>query len=343
MTLTDDLDKQVLLCIQYACQEEGVRIPSKPTFFLLPALLIYSSVEKVATLMGPKFSAGAIVQHLAKLRTKMQEVGLEVPPPLKKGVTTKEASKIYTAPTNKKRKASDGDGFARAIQNANASAMAGGGDADGNSAIPARRGQGRGKKIKKENLSDDEDEEEPELYDSDGDYGTPAPKKKAKRPTKKKTTRKTSNGSVSPGTIKAEPDGPEVKDEDGSPALTTRHVRPNYAELEGGYGGVEDETDDSYEDDGDDAPPSPPGEGHTGIPTPEDDDQKTLVQTPTTPKEKSRAKTPKMEDGDLRLGDDLMGGYFNGHSGFVSLSSQCFLLLPIFPSFQSLPLSTTYR
>ena len=41
-----------------------------------------ATVDRVAELMGPKFSSGAIIQHLAKLRTKMVEAGLDVPPPV---------------------------------------------------------------------------------------------------------------------------------------------------------------------------------------------------------------------------------------------------------------------
>lgn len=44
--------------------------------------------------MGEKFSEGAIVQHLAKLRAKMVELNMKVPPPLKRGVVN-IPSKIY--------------------------------------------------------------------------------------------------------------------------------------------------------------------------------------------------------------------------------------------------------
>ena len=83
----DELDKQVLLCIQWACAHSGIKIPW----------------EKVAKMMGDKFSEGAIIQHLAKLRLKMEELGIGVPPPLKRGGVASDASSLY-ANTPKKSK-----------------------------------------------------------------------------------------------------------------------------------------------------------------------------------------------------------------------------------------------
>jgi hypothetical protein len=53
--------------------------------------------------MGEKFSDGAIVQHLSKLRGKMVENQLPVPPPLKRG-TTVVPSKIYATSGTARRK-----------------------------------------------------------------------------------------------------------------------------------------------------------------------------------------------------------------------------------------------
>ncbi|KAJ5142577.1 uncharacterized protein N7515_001364 [Penicillium bovifimosum] len=63
-----DIDIRMLLTIQWACNQEGVKVPW----------------ERVAEIMGPKFTEGAIVQHLAKLRTRREEQGKPVPPPLKR-------------------------------------------------------------------------------------------------------------------------------------------------------------------------------------------------------------------------------------------------------------------
>ncbi|KAJ5143940.1 uncharacterized protein N7515_002727 [Penicillium bovifimosum] len=63
-----DVDIRMLLTIQWACNKEGVKVPW----------------ERVAEIMGPKFTEGAIVQHLAKLRTTREGQGKPVPPPLKR-------------------------------------------------------------------------------------------------------------------------------------------------------------------------------------------------------------------------------------------------------------------
>ncbi|KAK2873236.1 hypothetical protein FQN49_002491 [Arthroderma sp. PD_2] len=77
----DDLDRKLLLAIQSACNRLGVRVPW----------------NEVATMMKNGITEGAIVQHLAKLRTRMVNAGLEVPPPLRRGGTS-EPSKLSAAP-----------------------------------------------------------------------------------------------------------------------------------------------------------------------------------------------------------------------------------------------------
>ena len=63
-----DTDIRLLLAIQYACNKVTVKIPWK----------------EVAETMGTKFTEGAIVQHLSKLRTKREEQDKPNPPPLKR-------------------------------------------------------------------------------------------------------------------------------------------------------------------------------------------------------------------------------------------------------------------
>ncbi|KAJ5212398.1 uncharacterized protein N7498_004044 [Penicillium cinerascens] len=79
-----DLDVQLLLTVQAACNKAGVKIPW----------------ERVATMMGEKFTEGAIVQHLTKLRLRRITEKKAVPPPLRRSTNNK---------TNKKRKAADDD------------------------------------------------------------------------------------------------------------------------------------------------------------------------------------------------------------------------------------------
>ena len=66
---TDDMDKKLLLTIQSVCNAEGVKIPW----------------DKVGAIMGQHISDGAVIQHLAKLRSRMVTQGLDVPPPLRRG------------------------------------------------------------------------------------------------------------------------------------------------------------------------------------------------------------------------------------------------------------------
>ncbi|KAI4103120.1 MAG: hypothetical protein L6R37_004006 [Teloschistes peruensis] len=65
----DDKDKKLLLALQYSLNNKKIKIPW----------------DNVARAMGPAYSGGAIVQHLAKVRKLRVEEGLEVPPPLTKG------------------------------------------------------------------------------------------------------------------------------------------------------------------------------------------------------------------------------------------------------------------
>lgn len=69
--MIEDLDTLLLLTIQSACNLTGVKVPW----------------DKVAELMGPKFSEGAIVQHLSKVRLRRDAAGQRVPPPLRRSVT----------------------------------------------------------------------------------------------------------------------------------------------------------------------------------------------------------------------------------------------------------------
>lgn len=99
MMMIEDLDTLLLLTIQSACNLTGVKVPW----------------DKVAELMGPKFSEGAIVQHLSKVRLRRDAAGQRVPPPLRRSVTaaagatgssSKGGSKLVKA-SSRKRKRSD--------------------------------------------------------------------------------------------------------------------------------------------------------------------------------------------------------------------------------------------
>lgn len=73
---TDDLDIQLLLTIQQACNASGVKIPW----------------QLVADTMGSKFTEGAIIQHLSKLRTRRETEDKPVPPPLRRSLPSQGGS-----------------------------------------------------------------------------------------------------------------------------------------------------------------------------------------------------------------------------------------------------------
>jgi hypothetical protein len=115
--------------------------------------------------MGPKFSGGACVQHLAKLRSRMQEEGIPVPPPIARGLVTSKPSAIYAKAGTRKR-------------NRNADSV----DEPTTEITPLNPANDSGsskkrKTVKKEpKIKEELEEDMPDLYDSDGEYGA-APRK----------------------------------------------------------------------------------------------------------------------------------------------------------------------
>jgi hypothetical protein len=81
-----DIDIQLLLAIQYACNKTGTKVPWKET----------------AEVLGPKFTEGAIVQHLAKLRTRREDLNKPCPPPLKRAAGNNTANAAKAEMTSKK-------------------------------------------------------------------------------------------------------------------------------------------------------------------------------------------------------------------------------------------------
>ncbi|KAJ5708807.1 hypothetical protein N7493_010141 [Penicillium malachiteum] len=83
----NDLDIQLLLTVQQSCNATGVKIPW----------------ALCAETMGTKFTEGAIIQHLSKLRTRREAENKPVPPPLRRsipaaaGPTSKKSRKKSTS------------------------------------------------------------------------------------------------------------------------------------------------------------------------------------------------------------------------------------------------------
>jgi hypothetical protein len=221
--------------------------------------------------MGPTFTEGAIVQHLAKLRGLMERYHIPVPPPLKRGMVTRSPSKIYgtsgkprvklehVAPlfpngtTAVRVKQEDGAEeqqlsiYDRAQRATNRLLDAN--DEDPAEKSPRKKAApkmgpaaspGKGKGVRKSkanmgNLSDDEEEEIPELYDSDSEYGSPTKKKRRTAKVKKRASAMaTEEVDAEPATAQAgEEEGVAIKieEEESGPAARTRGVKRDYSQM----------------------------------------------------------------------------------------------------------------
>ena len=148
--------------------------------------------------MGDKFTEGAIVQHLAKLRIRLEDLARDVPPPLRRGTVTKDQCTVY-----KPRKGGKPPPKLPAGLVVDKPSVL----YDKSSAKPKTTGTVKKEcadKVKEEVFWDDEDDDIMEdLYDSDDDYGV---KKKKSRKTPKKPTRSAIKPELdlSPTKVKAE-------------------------------------------------------------------------------------------------------------------------------------------
>ncbi|KAL8991834.1 MAG: hypothetical protein Q9169_007609 [Polycauliona sp. 2 TL-2023] len=151
----EDLDKKMLLTFQWACNKRQIKLPWD---------LI--TKEMSTTLKTDKdLTDGAIVQHLAKLRAKMVQQGLSVPPPLSRG----------------------GNGnFPATARAAQGSATAG----SSNARNTRRKANSKGKKFK----SEDSSEEEAAAAETDSDLETVVRKKRSAKTARK--TKGSSNGQI---------------------------------------------------------------------------------------------------------------------------------------------------
>ncbi|KAI9825229.1 MAG: hypothetical protein M1832_001263 [Thelocarpon impressellum] len=85
----DEADKRLLLAIQWGVNETKKKLP---WHLILPQL-------------DPKISEGAVLQHLTKIRSRLVEQGVQVPPPLRRGVahTPAPQAKSKTITTSRRR------------------------------------------------------------------------------------------------------------------------------------------------------------------------------------------------------------------------------------------------
>jgi hypothetical protein len=205
------------LSIQYACNEAGLRIPW----------------DNVAKLMGEKFSDGAIVQHMSKLRQKMVENNLPVPPPLKRG-TTVVPSKIYATSGTSRRKSMPETPAAASTE----------------ITTPKPKPTANKKRGRRSGVDSDSDSQPDEMDiadTTDDDYGASGRRKKkakakATKVAKKRAIQEAMDVDDDVGEGKEEAAG--AKDqaveeetiqesiETPGPATRTRGVRPDYSKLE---------------------------------------------------------------------------------------------------------------
>lgn len=223
--------------------------------------------------MGPKFTEGAIVQHLAKLRGIMAKNNIPVPPPLKRGMITKTPSKIYNNANNKRvlepitpmhpGTPEVPDEYKSIYDKSKATPQ------DGESAPAKPKARGRAKARRNMSDEDDEDEPLPELFDSDGDTGVPV--KKRRRVAKPKGASAAMEVDDPPSTpssqmIKVEPESAssiKIEQEEASiindtagnsvgPASRTRGLKRDYAVLQRLPSDDETEEEGSESEDADD-------------------------------------------------------------------------------------------
>lgn len=135
------MDKRLLLTIQSECNALNIALPW----------------AEIGQAMGEHISGGAVIQHLAKLRIRMVQQGLAVPPPLKRG----GLSRISTGPSLPRRQAS--------APNRNLSGARGTTAKKSGNIATKRRGPS--------NEASEESDEDVFDPDSDAEHGKPAAKR----------------------------------------------------------------------------------------------------------------------------------------------------------------------
>lgn len=214
--------------------------------------------------MGPKFTEGAIIQHLAKLRTSMAAEGIPVPPALKRGMVTKTPSKVYANTPSKAKYepvvpmyTGSPDAAGQELSLYDRPKKGRSQEEEGQS--PKGKSRARAKSSRR-NLSDGDEDAEPlpELYDSDGDFETPK-----KRQRKSKAAIGFNAAQAAAGlqdylstptkqTIKAEEVDESnlgtVADESGGPATRTRGIKRDYSVMDANFSEEEAEHESNAAD-----------------------------------------------------------------------------------------------
>jgi hypothetical protein len=195
--------------------------------------------------MGGGLTSGAIIQHLAKLRGKMLQAKISVPPKLGRGTVAKEPSKIYGTNNGKKLPPPVFAAPSTPIQ-----------------ATPKSKpkSKGKGKRARDEVDSDEDIDDYPE--DDDDDYGTFKKKSRTSRARPKASASKTgdrkskrrqadlaaANEEINDDILRT------IEDDDGGPASRTRHIKQDFSKMDEPYSDVEEaeeeEEDEEEEEEG---------------------------------------------------------------------------------------------
>lgn len=204
--------------------------------------------DLVAQTIGKGITEGAIVQHLSKLRGKMVENKLSVPPTLRRGVVAKEPSKIYATSNGKKLPPPV---FAPITPVQAKKPVTPKSQTTSRSKSATKT---KGKRVRSELYDSDEEDFDDFVGDSDEEYGIS--KKKTRTP-KPKTKEVNASVSKKPKIIQAESYAADLKDieqdilatlGDGGPASRTRHIKQDFSNLEAQL--TDEEEDEDEEESG---------------------------------------------------------------------------------------------
>ena len=175
--------------------------------------------------VGGNFTEGAIVQHLAKLRVRLQPNATYDPLPEVQGVAIGDRAFAYPGARRMK---SPPRVAARLLGPNPASVYT----------KPGAKPKEKGKSKKRSASYDDDAEDEPELYDSDDSYGIKKPRTKAVKGALKlhikredSTDEDTPKKRTAASKASIKPDDNRVTVAEG-PAFNTRRVRRRYTEIE---------------------------------------------------------------------------------------------------------------
>lgn len=158
--LAVDLDYKLALAMQYACNTSGIIIPW----------------DQIGAIMGPNITGSAVIQHLAKTRSRMVAKGLSVPPPLRRGGAGSRYSTAAT-PSSATAPANTLSNPTTATPNGPTTNTTGNKKANTRASKNSTKSKKAGKKASQYSDESDDDDEAWDEDDSDAEYGEPSMKR----------------------------------------------------------------------------------------------------------------------------------------------------------------------